>query len=111
MKYLLISKSMERKQIVIPNLPLAVYREMAAHLRQIEGIKVEIIAYDLSEGLFEPNSASEIELQTAKQKFNYRQSQVKGLSLEYGANLDVRSRQLCDDILTYYRDRYVTISF
>jgi hypothetical protein len=33
------------------------------------------------------------------------------LSLEYDANLDVKSRQLCDDILTYYRDRYVTISF
>jgi hypothetical protein len=96
-----------REQITFPDLPLAVYREMAAHLRQIEGIKVEIIEYDLAEGLFEPNSVSEVELQAAKQKFHYRQSQVKGLSLEYDADLDDRSQRLRDEILVYYRDRYV----
>ncbi len=97
---------MKQEQITIPELPLAVYREMAAHLRQIEGIKVAIIEYDLSEGLFEPSSVSAAELQAAKQKFSYRQSQVRGLSLEYADDLDDRSQQLRQQIITYYDDRY-----
>jgi NACalpha-BTF3-like transcription factor len=97
---------MKQEQIIIPELPLAVYREMAAHLRQIEGIKVAIIEYDLSEGVFEPNSVSTAQLQAAKQEFSYRQSQVRGLSLEYADDLDDRSQQLRQQIITYYGDRY-----
>jgi NACalpha-BTF3-like transcription factor len=98
--------NMKQEQIIIPELPLAVYREMAAHLRQIEGIKVAIIEYDLSEGVFEPNSVSAAQLQAAKQEFSYRQSQVRGLSLEYAEDLDDRSQQLRQQIITYYDDRY-----
>jgi hypothetical protein len=101
---------MKQERITITELPLAVYREMAAHLRQIEGIKVEIIEYDLSEGIFEPNAVSAAELQAAKQKFSYRQSQVRGLSLEYAEDLDDRSQQLRQQIVAYYSDRYMDYS-
>jgi hypothetical protein len=69
-----------QQQIILPDLPLAVYRELAAHLRQIGEIEAKPIEYNLSEGVFGSNSVSEAELQAAKQKFNYRQSQVRGLS-------------------------------
>lgn len=32
-----------REKIELANLPLAVYREIAAHLRQLEGVEVELI--------------------------------------------------------------------
>jgi hypothetical protein len=96
----------ERKQIAIPDLPLAVYREIAAHLRQIKGVEVSIVEYDLTEGIFSPNSASIEELQIAKQKFSYRQSQVRGLCLECNQDRLDRSQQPQQEILAYYAQRY-----
>lgn len=50
--------------VTIDRLPLAVYREMAAHLRQVEGVKTDLL----------PQTAT---------NFDYLQSQVGGLTLTY----------------------------
>lgn len=68
------------------NMPLAVYREVAAHLRQVEGISVGLL----------PQTASE---------FDYTQSQVGGLWLEEVSPSPGRGKRL-GEILAYYGDRY-----
>jgi hypothetical protein len=75
----------KRKQLTCPSLSLAVYREIVAHLRQIDGV---------SAGLLE---------QTAKE-FDYLQSQVGGLWLEYLPR-DDREEQI-QSILAYYELKY-----
>lgn len=73
-------------------LPLAVYREVAAHLRQVEGVQVRL-------------------LPQTSQTFDYLDSQVGGLWLEYPvesppSQQDQQRRQRVDQILTYYGDRF-----
>jgi hypothetical protein len=70
----------------IERLPLAVYYEIAAHLRQLAGIQVEIL----------PQTAPD---------FDYLQSQVGGLSIDC-CNLNAVDRTRATDILDYYRNRY-----
>ncbi|MEM9008733.1 MAG: hypothetical protein AAGE59_35135 [Cyanobacteria bacterium P01_F01_bin.86] len=70
-----------------PRLPLAVYREVAAHLRQIEGVTTGLLS------------------QTST-KFDYLQSQVGGLWIRYNADAaDICEVQI-ETILTYYGDHY-----
>ncbi len=70
-----------------PRLPLAVYREVAAHLQQIEGVTTGLLP------------------QTSKD-FDYLQSQVGGLWIRYSdAAADVCQPQV-EAVLTYYGDRY-----
>jgi hypothetical protein len=52
-----------QQKVTYGNLPLAVYQEIAAHLSQIEGVKIMILPQE-----------SEV--------FDYNQSQVGGLLLE-----------------------------
>ncbi|MEO0967326.1 MAG: hypothetical protein AAFX80_03045 [Cyanobacteria bacterium J06639_18] len=80
--------STTKEKIEFPNLPLAVYREVAAHLRQVEGVKIDLI----------PQTSTE---------FDYNQSQIAGLWLEHDENLDEQSRILVEKILAYYRNRYI----
>lgn len=70
-----------------PRLPLAVYREVAAHLRQIDGVSTGLLP------------------QTAKE-FDYLQSQVGGLWIRYNADAVDRCQPQVEAILTYYGDRY-----
>lgn len=70
----------------IDRLPLAVYYEIAAHLRQLAGIQVEILPQT------DPN-------------FDYLQSQVGGLSIDCN-KLSVADRRKITEILEYYRNRY-----
>jgi hypothetical protein len=70
----------------IERLPLAVYYEIAAHLRQLSGIQVEIL----------PQTDS---------NFDYLQSQVGGLSIDC-SKLSVADRTKADEILNYYHQRY-----
>ncbi|TAE61525.1 MAG: hypothetical protein EAZ87_01620 [Nostocales cyanobacterium] len=71
------------KIIEFPNLPLAVYREIAAHLRQLEGVSVDLI----------PQTSSE---------FDYYQSQIAGLSVSWTSDAETRVKQILD----YYKNRY-----
>ena len=70
-----------------PRLPLAVYREVAAHLRQIEGVNTGLLP------------------QTA-QEFDYLQSQVGGVWIRYNADAAEKCQPQVEAILTYYGDRY-----
>jgi hypothetical protein len=77
-----------KEKIEFAGLPLAVYREIAAHLRQITGVEVDLI----------PQSS---------QQFDYNQSQIGGLSISWTANSGLESRQQVNHILAYYQDRYI----
>lgn len=76
-----------RFQIHCPGLPLAVYREIAAHLRQVAGVDVGIIP------------------QTS-QPFDYYQSQVRGLWIQYGDACTPVHRERVNQILAYYQSHY-----
>lgn len=76
-----------RYQIQCPGLPLAVYREVAAHLRQVEGVATGLIPQQ-------------------SQQFNYGDSQIGGLWIQYPEGFDFASRQRVDRILAYYGDRF-----
>ncbi|MEH2107316.1 hypothetical protein [Nostoc sp.] len=77
-----------KEKIEFAGLPLAVYREIAAHLRQVEGVEVDLI----------PQSS---------QEFDYNQSQISGLSLSWTANSGSENRQRVNQILAYYQNRYM----
>lgn len=70
-----------------PELPLAIYREIAAHLGQIAGVTVELL----------PQSTP---------TFDYRLSQVGAIKLQYSDDLSPADRAQVQAILTYYGDRY-----
>ena len=76
-----------REKIEFPGLPLAVYREIAAHLCQVEGTSVGLI----------PQSS---------QEFDYNQSQIGGLWIEYSEKSSSDNRQQVEKILAYYNNRY-----
>ncbi|HEY9861776.1 MAG TPA: hypothetical protein V6D16_19920 [Candidatus Obscuribacterales bacterium] len=81
-----------RYELYNPTLPLAVYREIVAHLHQVNGVEA---------GLF-PQSAPH---------FDYTYSQAGGLWLEYPPEVDTPElnqamRRRIDQILAYYSDRY-----
>ncbi|MGI0493157.1 hypothetical protein ACN4EG_15340 [Alkalinema pantanalense CENA528] len=67
------------------SVPLAVYREIAAHLEQVDGVVVECLP------------------QTARE-FNYLQSQLGGLRIELPDRPETQHQ--VDHILAYYGDRY-----
>lgn len=70
-----------------PGLPLAVYYEVAAHLRQIVGVETHLHCQSATE-------------------FDYGQSQVGGLSIRYPIDLDPENQQAIANILSYYSDRF-----
>lgn len=70
-----------------PHLPLAVYREVAAHLRQIDGVNTGL-------------------LPQVSKEFDYLQSQVGGVWIRYNADAATRCQPQVEAILTYYGDRY-----
>lgn len=74
-------------EIQFPGLPLAVYREIAAHLRQVEGVET---------GLYPAPS----------QQFDYNQSQVGGLWIQYAQTAGLESRERVAEILAYYQNHY-----
>jgi hypothetical protein len=76
-----------KEKIEFAGLPLAVYREIAAHLRQVEGVEVGLI----------PQSSLQ---------FDYYQSQIEGLWISWTSSPTSESRQLVQQILAYYRNRY-----
>lgn len=83
-----------RYQIHCPQMPLAVYREVAAALRQVEGVQTGL----------NPMSSQNKDSQVIG--FDYTRSQVGSLWLQYPENTAVAHRQQVDQILRYYGDRY-----
>jgi hypothetical protein len=74
-------------QIQCVHLPLAVYREIAAHLRQVTGVQAGLLAQ-------------------RSQEFEYLKSQVGGLWIRYQPEADEASHLRVEQILAYYGDRY-----
>jgi hypothetical protein len=74
-----------------PQLPLAVYREVVAHLRQIIGVDAGLIVKPLK---------------GSQQPFDYAASQIEALWLEYPQDLTAESQQRIQTILDYYQKRY-----
>ena len=83
-----MSQSVTQNQVTkltCPRLPLAIYLEVIAHLRQINGVKAGLL----------PQKSSE---------FDYLQSQVGGLWLEYISSA-IREQQI-QGVLAYYEGKY-----
>ncbi len=76
-----------QEKIEFAGVPLAVYREIAAHLRQVGGVEVELI----------PQTSSD---------FDYNQSQISSLSVSWTPNANVESREKFKQIVAYYKNRY-----
>ena len=77
-----------QEKIEFVGLSLAVYREIAAHLRQVEGIEADLISQASSE-------------------FDYNQSQIGGLLISgISSNSGSESQQRVQQILAYYQNRY-----
>jgi hypothetical protein len=81
-----------QQQFTCPQLPLAVYREVSAHLRQIEGVDASLIMRSLNHDPTE--------------KFDYYQSQVAALQINFSENIDELARGQVTEILDYYAQRY-----
>lgn len=79
------SNRLERQEFFWPELPLAVYREIMAHLRQVEGVNVGLLPVPQD------------------QPFDYKYGQVGGLWIEYPQTLEMSSKQRLEDILNYYQ--------
>ena len=79
------------RQLTCPQLPLGVYREIAAHIRQVSNVDAELI-------LRSPDSDRSSE-------FDYYQSQVAALQITYAEGGDDTRRRV-EEILEYYAQRY-----
>jgi len=80
-------KQKRQEEISYPGLPLAVYRELSAHLQQIKGITTQII----------PQQSV---------KFDYEKSQVNSLLIKYDEDLDPNSQDRLKEILNYYAEKH-----
>jgi hypothetical protein len=79
------NQSTKKINLICDQLPLAVYREIVSHLRQINGVNADLFS------------------QTATE-FDYLQSQVGGLSVEYSPLEDTEIK--VKSILAYYENKY-----
>ncbi|GAP96444.1 hypothetical protein [Leptolyngbya sp. NIES-2104] len=70
-----------------PTLPLAVYREVAVHLTQVDGVQTRLTP------------------QTSQQ-FEYTLSQIESLEIEFSNPNDSQARSQVEKILAYYGDRF-----
>ena len=75
------------EKLVLPRLPLAVYREVAAHLRQVSGVTVELKSQQAT-------------------TFDYFQSQIGAMVIRYPADLPTSAQERITAILNFYGDRY-----
>jgi hypothetical protein len=78
-----------QKEISYPDLPLAIYTEIAAHLEQVDGLTVELIPED-------------------RLDFAYHHSQLKGLRIQ--TQSDPQELPLLQSILDYYNELYGSYS-
>ena len=77
----------QKETIAYPPLPLAIYREVSAHLQQVEGVKTVLI----------PQSS---------RQFDYAQSQIEAIQIEYPVDLSNQEKQYLESILEYYGQKY-----
>lgn len=73
--------------IQCPTLPLAVYREIAAHLQQVDRVETELL----------PQEA---------EQFDYSLSQIGWLRIRYPQDLLPADQERIDKILNFYAQRF-----
>ncbi|WP_448574347.1 hypothetical protein [Trichothermofontia sp.] len=83
-----MDSSLPAYQVQFGDMPLAVYREVAAHLAQVTGVTTDLLP-----------PASE-------RPFAYTHSQVGSLQLHYDATATPDSYARVEQILAYYGQRY-----
>jgi hypothetical protein len=82
------SSQPERQYRVInPQLPLAVYRELAAHLQQVDRVQTTLVEQSAS-------------------TFDYALSQIESIEIRHPRDLPTEDQQLIEKILNYYGDRF-----
>lgn len=86
------SITQQTQLLTCPQLPLGVYREVAAHLRQVEGVDARPIMRSIT-----PDPTEE---------FDYDRSQVASLQIEFADNITDADRRWVKSILDYYARRY-----
>ncbi len=69
------------------HLPLAVYREVAAHLCQVDGVEIELLPQQ-------------------SRQFDYALSQIDSLRIHLPDDADTFCHVQVQQILAYYSDRY-----
>ena len=82
----------KQRQLTCEHLPLGVYREVAAHLRQVEGVNADLIM----------RSIEHDETET----FDYYQSQISFIQIDYAREILLSDRQRVQEILDYYAQQY-----
>jgi hypothetical protein len=81
------SNEAQHRMLANPRLPLAVYREVAAHLEQIPGVTAQLNSHPPAQ-------------------FDYQLSQVRSLEIHYSANLEAAQQQRLEEILAHYSQRF-----
>ncbi len=87
-----LTVNQHRQQLTCAQLPLAVYREVVAHLRQLDGVDASLILRSIEHDPAE--------------KFDYYQSQVAALQIDFAENIAESTQQTVTAILDYYAQRY-----
>ncbi|MFM7880867.1 MAG: hypothetical protein ACKO8H_03065 [Microcystis panniformis] len=77
----------QKQTIIYPQMPLAIYRELASHLEQVQGVETHLTAQQF-------------------QQFDYHQSQIGSLEINYTATFQESDRTLVTAILGYYAQRH-----
>lgn len=72
---------------MLAGLSLAIYREVAAHLRQVPGVEVSL----------EPQQSL---------VFDYHQSQIGAMIIRYPTTLAADDHRIINNILAFYGDRH-----
>lgn len=79
-------------KVQFPNLPLAVYREIAAHLCQVEAVETTLLTA------------------VGTKKFNYSDSQIESLQIQL-PSANTQAREQVEKILAYYQNIFGTVQW
>ncbi|MCA2939008.1 MAG: hypothetical protein IM319_07460 [Microcystis sp. M113S1] len=77
----------QKQTIIYPRMPLAIYRELASHLEQVQGVETHLTPQQF-------------------QQFDYHQSQIGSLEINYTEAFQESDRTLVTAILDYYAQRH-----
>ncbi|GCL51957.1 hypothetical protein NIES3804_35450 [Microcystis aeruginosa NIES-3804] len=77
----------QKQTIIYPRMPLAIYREIASHLEQVQGVETNLTPQQF-------------------QQFDYHQSQIGSLEINYTEAFQESDRALVAAILDYYAQRH-----
>ncbi len=77
----------QKQTIIYPRMPLAIYRELASHMEQVQGVETHLTPQQF-------------------QQFDYHQSQIGSLEINYTETFQESDRTLVTAILDYYAQRH-----